>query len=341
MNQKILQATKDILEKNLQINEIPYSEQKIVVVYDTECTLAQEIGEAYKENLQSISNSEVINIWEIDKEELKEKLLSLVKDSTVVLVQSTNFRLDDFRIRMTLHKAWVWCLEHNHLSYLKETESETYINAISYQWEEFSRLSNVFKDISDNAQTAKIVCKDGKTLEISGGFEDMKQNIWDYRWGNRGSTLPMWENFSESVDFDQVNWELSINCYPDFNFNIHFCEPFIIKINKSLITCDDPKCPPVFREFLDKIAGSEEWVVYLRELGFWLNPEISNDKPLNDVNAFERKAGFHFSMWKKHWIYRKKFHRKVTQRFHIDVFPDVDKIYYDEKLIFSDNAFVI
>jgi hypothetical protein len=62
MNQKILQATKDILEKNLQINEIPYCEQKIVVVYDTECTLAQEIGEAYKENLQSISNSEVINI---------------------------------------------------------------------------------------------------------------------------------------------------------------------------------------------------------------------------------------------------------------------------------------
>jgi|TARA_Y100001960_G_C13931196_1_gene474567 hypothetical protein len=78
---------------------------------------------------------------------------------------------------MTLHKAGVGCLEHNHLSYLKEGESETYINAISYQGDEFSRLSNVFKEISDNANTAKIICKDGKTLEISGGFEDMKQNI--------------------------------------------------------------------------------------------------------------------------------------------------------------------
>lgn len=341
MNEKVLQATKDILEKNLQIEESPYKEQKVIVVYDCECSLAQEIGEAYKQNLQNRDNSEVINIWEINKNELKEKLLSLKTNSTVVLVQSTNFRLDDFRIRMTLHKAGVGCLEHNHLSYLKEGESETYINAISYQGDEFSRLSNVFKEISDNANTAKIICKDGKTLEISGGFEDMKQNIWDYRWGNRWSTLPMWENFSEAMDFDQVNGELSINCYPDFNFHIHFCEPFTIKIEKSLITCDDPKCPPVFREFLDKIAASEEGVVYLRELWFWLNPEISDSKPLNDVNAFERKAWFHFSMWKKHWIYRKKFHRKVTQRYHIDIFPDIDKIYYDDTLIFENDKFVI
>jgi hypothetical protein len=46
-------------------------------------------------------------------------------------------------------------------------------------------------------------------------------------------------------------------------------------------------------------------------------------------------------MWKKHWIYRKKFHRKVTQRYHIDIFPDIYKIYYDDTLIFENDKFVI
>lgn len=341
MNQKIIQATKDILEKNLEIWVSPYKEQKVIVVYDHECKLAKEIWEAYKYNLESRKNSEVINIAEIAKEDLKNKLLELPENSTVVLVQSTNFRLDDFRIRMTLHKAWVGCLEHNHLSYLKDDQFDTYINAISYKWEEFQRLSTKFKNISDSAQTAKIICSDGKTLEISGGFEDMKQNIWDYTGGNRWSTLPMGENFSEAKIFDNVNGELSINCYPDFDFNIHFCEPFTIQIKNSLITCDDPNCPEIFREFLYKIAASEDGVVMMRELGFGLNADISNDFPLNDVNAFERKAGFHFSMGKKHGIYRKKLHRKVTQRYHIDVFPDVKEIYFDDILVFSENKFMI
>jgi hypothetical protein len=79
----------------------------------------------------------------------------------------------------------------------------------------------------------------------------------------------------------------------------------------------------------------------MRELGFWLNPAITNKTPLNDVNAFERKAGFHISMGKKHWIFRKKLHRKVNQRFHIDVFPDVKEIFFDDILIFREGKYVI
>lgn len=341
MNQKILDATKNILEKNLEIGNSPYSENPVIVVYDTECELTKNIGEWYRENLKNRENSQVIIFEEIEAEVLKEKLMSLPKNSTVVLVQSRDFRLDDFRIRLNLHNKWVGCLEHNHLIYLREWEEDTYIDAISYRWEEYDRLSNKFKDICDTAQTAKFICHNGDTLEISGGFEDMKQNIADYTWKRRGSTFPCGENFSESKDFDKVNGKLSINCYPDFDMNIHFCEPFTVDINNSLISCDDPKCPPIFREFLDKIAASEDGVVMLRELGFWLNPAISNETPLNDVNAFERKAWFHFSMWKKHGIYRKKLHRKVVQRYHIDVFPDIKEIYFDDILVFTDNKYVI
>ena len=45
------------------------------------------------------------NFDDFDKLELKNYLLSLCENSTVILVQSTNFRLDDFRIRLMLHKS--------------------------------------------------------------------------------------------------------------------------------------------------------------------------------------------------------------------------------------------
>ncbi|MCP4522674.1 MAG: hypothetical protein GY828_00480 [Candidatus Gracilibacteria bacterium] len=341
MNENIIKATQNILEKNLQIGTGFYSESPVVLIYDTDSRLSTAIAEGYKYQIQKLSRGECIYINEIEKDTLIEKLKNLPEFSTVILVQSTNFRLEDFRIRMTLQKQGVGCLEHNHLSYIKETEFDTYIDSIAYRGKEYTRLSGKLKDIADNAQTAKFICSDGSCLNISGGFEDMKQNIGNYSPEKRGSTLPLGENFSEAFDFDKVNGELSITCYPDSNFNIHFCEPFTIHIKNSLIECHDEKCPKIFREFLDKIAGNEGGIVYLRELGFGLNPAISNSNPLNDVNAFERKAGFHFSMGKKHGIYRKKFHRKEIQRYHIDVFPDIQSIYFDDMLVFQDGKYVI
>jgi hypothetical protein len=103
MNQKILDATKNILEKNLEINTNPYSEYPVIVVYDLECELTKSIGEAYAENLKSRENSQVIVFEEIEASVLKERLMSLPENSTVVLVQSRDFRLDNFRIRLNLH----------------------------------------------------------------------------------------------------------------------------------------------------------------------------------------------------------------------------------------------
>jgi len=114
MKEKFLQATKDILEKNLSILEKPFCDKKIVLVYDKNSKLSNLLSEAYTENLNNyksptlggglrgILDIEIINFDEIENDILKDKLMSLDKDSTVILVQSTNFRLDDFRIRLIL-----------------------------------------------------------------------------------------------------------------------------------------------------------------------------------------------------------------------------------------------
>jgi aminopeptidase len=60
-------------------------------------------------------------------------LLSLEKFSMVILVQSTNFRLDEFRLRLNLKNSNIGCIEHNHLIYMKDKEIQTYLKAISYK----------------------------------------------------------------------------------------------------------------------------------------------------------------------------------------------------------------
>ncbi len=344
MHQKLLQHTKNILEKNLKILEKPYLENKVILVYDTDSKLAKMIWEAYARNLKDLKNidSEIIIFNEISKEELKEKLTSLKPNSTVILVQSTNFRLEDFRIRMTLHKAWVGCLEHNHLVYIKDEEIENYIDAIEYKTPYYEELSNKLKQISDNADTLKIISKNWNILEFKGWFEDMKQNTGNYEGKNKGGSFPIWENFTEIKDFSLANWKVAIRAYPDTKMLVHFLdELFVLEVKESKIVSWSENTPEIFVEILEKIRENEDWEIYLRELGFGLNNWITWYKKLSDVNAFERIAGFHMSLWKKHWIYRKKFSRKVTQRFHIDIFSDTDKIYFDDKLIFEKQAFVI
>ncbi|MDF1682623.1 MAG: hypothetical protein P1U46_02610 [Patescibacteria group bacterium] len=89
-----LSSTKNILEKNLDLLNEEFFDEKIVFVYDKNSILSSLISEAYIQNLSIFPNVEIINFDEVDKDLLKEKLLSLKEKSTVILVQSTNFRLD-------------------------------------------------------------------------------------------------------------------------------------------------------------------------------------------------------------------------------------------------------
>jgi aminopeptidase len=107
MKENFLEATRNILEKNLNILDEPFVQNKLVLVYDKNSKLSVLLSESYISNLENYKNLdiELIDFDEVDKEELKNKLLSLKENSTVILVQSTNFRLDNFRIRLNLHNS--------------------------------------------------------------------------------------------------------------------------------------------------------------------------------------------------------------------------------------------
>ncbi len=336
------EATKNILEKNLQIYHPDLIGKKVVLVYDTDSILSRLISDWYIENLKAYPNAEIILYSSIKSNDLREKLLSLEEWRAVIMVESTNFRLEEFRIRINLQKRKVANIEHNHLVYIKEYETKTYLEAISYQSPYFQKVSNWLKSKVENGNTIKVVSPNLSTMTLEWWFEEMKQNTWNFPLNNRYGTLPFWENFSEVKDFSLVNWELYIRAYPLEDLQVRICEtPFKVTVKESLITYDKNEVPAEFDTLMNKIIVSE-WEVMIRELGFWLNKAISFKNTLSDVNPFERLSGFHLSLGKKHNIYRKKLKSNIVQRYHIDVFPAVSEIYIDDELVFdSENHYIV
>jgi aminopeptidase len=124
--------------------------------------------------------------------------------------------------------------------------------------------------------------------------------------------------------------------YPDSNFQVVFSEPFEVRVEKGRILHDD-RHPKDFISLMNMIRESEDGEVMVRELGIGLNPEISINSPLSDVNAYERALGVHLSLGKKHGIFGKKLSKKDIQKYHIDVFLNTEYLDFSGKKIVFDT----
>jgi hypothetical protein len=62
---------------------------------------------------------------------------------------------------------------------------------------------------------------------------------------------------------------------------------------------------------------------------------ITRERYPEDITAFERILGLHFSLGEKHSVYKKEGITTHKARFHVDVFPLVDKITADGVVIFE------
>ncbi len=325
--------TRVVLEKQLKSGPEPQ-----VLVYDRQCELAELLAEAYKANMP---NAECINFDEIDPEELRLKLIALPKGATVILVQSTNFRITEFRFRLELFNRGLGCLEHTRLAYFKPEEYEIYADALEFRGDYYKAKGSEIAQKLEEATSIEIVSHGGSVLHF-GPMEKAKINHGLFaEQEHRGGAAICGEVFSEAKDFSSVNGELMVRAYPGEDLLVVHCEPFKVRVVKGLLSCDDPNCPEDFRaRVLDKIAASEGGEVLVREAGFGLNPAVSFVTSLSDVNHFERMAGFHLSLGKKHNIYREKISAKITQRYHVDVFADLKEIRVNGEAIFANGAYL-
>src|SRR3989344_1441345 len=345
---------KDLLTYNAQVKD----GQKVLIVYDEDSDVSKILKDSYENALHEIKkdkniNFELLNFHMYTEEEWATKLYDayiVKKGDLVVLIQSLSFRISKFRVRLDLNQRGIFVIEHVRLKYLKEEEYKTYINSLTSDMPYYVKTTDFLYKKLLNAKKVEIVSKDGSKLLYDSLLEEPKKNIGDFS-KSLGTLFPVGEIFSEPSNLEKVNGFVSIHAIPSTEQRTMIVKPFKAVIEKGFLVSHNG--PKEFDAVLDLIKGENvegEYAgkVMVREMGFGLNKHISLKNPLYEVSSFERKLGYHMSLGMKHPIYRgsknesgeKKIPNNAVQRFHIDIYIDVDEIFVDDDKVFEEGKYL-
>ena len=309
---------------------------KAIVIYDTEDPLTVLLTEAYR---ALIPEGIFLNFGEYSKDELIRYIDSLSPRDLVVLIQTTDFRLNQFRFRIYLFQKKLKVIDHQNLHRCTSDSWETYIDALAYDQVWYRTKGSALKKYLSEAKALSIQSKE-HALTVSGSLEVPKLNVGDYReLENVGGTFPIGEVFTEAVNLSDTNGSLLIYAFAGSNFQITMHEPFVINIKDGLLVSWSKNAPEGFIQIMDAISAHERPLV--RELGFGLNRAITREHYLKDITAFERMYGMHISIGEKHTVYKKAGITADKTRFHVDLFPVVDSVSTDQIRIFKNGEYCI
>jgi hypothetical protein len=300
-----------------------------LVIYDRESPLSRALAAAYR---VALADAAFLDFAVAGPAGTRAAIELLQAGDFVALVQSQNFRLDDFRLRIELFQRGLATVEHGHLARIPEEQEATYVEALAYDPGYYLPLGQRLKARLDRATSATVLCA-GTRLEYRTGFEPAKLNIGDYReMANVGGTFPIGEVFTEASDLAQVDGEAMVFSYSGRNHLLEVCEPFRIRIERGVLVSSSGT-PKGFDEILATIRTTEEAMV--REFGLGLNPAMHKGRVLSEITAFERMKGLHFSLGAKHTVYKKPGINAKRSRYHVDIYIDVQRIELDGELLFD------
>jgi len=310
-----------------------------IVVWDGQCELASTLTEAYR---RCLPDATFIEFNSNKQEIILAAFEQLTAKDLVVLIQSTSFRLDAFRIRVELFKHLIKVIEHPHLSNMQsEEECLIYIDSLAYDPLYYRGVGNALKMRLDNTQYAIVDSGNGEQLIFPSGFEPAKLNVGDYsQMQNIGGQFPIGEVFTESKDLEAVHGRVRISFFGDSAFKVNKPEQAItLIINKGRVT-DTINSTTEFDQVLANIRA-DEGEVWLRELGLGMNKSFTQDRTVSDIGTFERMCGIHLSLGAKHGIYNKPNIRKKTAKHHVDVFVVTKSVILDDEVIYRDGAWLL
>jgi hypothetical protein len=329
----------DLAEKNLRdILTLAFEHtQSAIVVWDGQCELARALTSAYR---RCLPDATFIDFDSVAPDVVRAEFERLVPGDLVVLIQSTSFRLDAFRIRVELFKLGLKVIEHPHLSRMPGDEGLIYIESLAYDPLYYRHLGTALKARLDVAKIG-IIDSFGEQLVFSKGFEEARLNIGDYRtMRNVGGQFPIGEVFTESRDLLALNGRVRISIFGDTSFMVNKPDipvTLIITAGQVVGTIDST---PEFDRVLAEIRACEG-VIWVRELGLGLNRSYTQDRLVGDIGTYERMCGVHLSLGAKHGTYNKPQISKNASRFHVDVFALTDTVVLDDEVIYKDGAWLV
>lgn len=312
-------------------------QQAAIVIYDTQSPLALTLTAAYRCCLPTAT---FIDFYTVNPDDVMAIFATLVPSDLVVLIQSTSFRLDAFRLRVELFKKSLKVIEHPHLTRMQGLEVMYYIESLAYDPIYFRGVGNELKNFIDHASSG-VVDSGGEQLIFSSPFEPAKLNVGDYTgMTNIGGQFPIGEVFTEAQDLESVNGRVRIFAFADTAFTVNKVDkPITLVITKGRIT-DVIDTTPEFEKVLANIRADEE-VVWLRELGFGMNRAFSQHRIVSDIGTYERVCGIHLSLGAKHGVYKKaNLHRKDTWH-HVDVFAITESVILGDVIVYKNGAWLV
>jgi hypothetical protein len=308
-----------------------------LVVYDTQCDLACALAAAYKRCLPAAT---FINFDSVSPEDIHAAFSLLKPDDLVVLIQSTNFRLEAFRIRVELFKRSLKVIEHPHLNRMPGMQALDYIASLAYDPAYFRGVGKALKARIDHAQSG-VLDSGGEKLIFASPFESAKLNVGDYsEMNNVGGQFPIGEVFTEAQDLEAVNGRVRIFVFGDTSFKVNRPErPITLVVNKGRVT-DVINSTPEFDTVLANIRA-DEGEIWLRELGFGMNRAFTRERLVDDIGTYERMCGIHLSLGAKHGIYSKPQIKRKDAKYHVDVFAVTESVMLDEEVVYRNGSWIV
>ena len=312
---------------------------KAVVVFDTNCELAKTLTQAYK---RCLPNAQLVDFSKHTPDAVLAVLAGLVASDLVVLVQSTNFRLEAFRIRVELFKRALKVIEHPHLSRMVRDEVAYYVGPLAYDPAYFRGVGAQLTSIIDQAQCG---CLDSggdefpdARLTFGSAFESAKLNVGDYSaMQNIGGQFPIGEVFTEALDLEAVYGRVRIFAFGDTQYRVNRpMTPITLIVEKGQVVATEDSTPQ-FDAVLANIRADEQ-VIWLREIGLGLNRAFTKDRSVSDIGSYERMCGVHLSLGAKHGVYGKPNFKRGDGKYHIDVFAVTKQLSFDGQVIYLDGA---
>ncbi|MFA5825110.1 MAG: hypothetical protein WC825_03945 [Gallionellaceae bacterium] len=313
------------------------SSHAALVVWDGQCALSVALAAAYR---RCLPEATFIDFDAVAPETIRAAFEQLAPSDLVVLIQTSSFRLDAFRLRVELFKRSLKVIEHPHLGRMPGAEALLYIDALAYDPTYVRRVGNALKTHIDSAATG-VLDSGGEQLVFSSGFEPAKLNIGDYRaMRNVGGQFPIGEVFTESLDLEAVNGRVRIYVFGDTKFMVNRpAQPITLVVSRGRVTGVIDSTPE-FDKVLAQIRA-DEGEIWLREVGFGLNRTFTRDILVSDIGTYERMCGVHLSLGMKHGSYEKPQIKRSASRYHVDVFAVTELLTLGDTVVYRDEAWQV
>ncbi len=308
-----------------------------LVVADARTSLARALTEGYRRNLP---HARLMDFDEAGPDAVLAAFAALSPGDLVVLVQSSNFRLDGFRLRVELFKRGLKVIEHLHLDRMPGRQGDLYIAALAYDAAYYRGVGPALKAKIDAARSAR-VDSGGEMLVFDSPLESAKLNIGDYSgMQNVGGQFPIGEVFTEAQDLEKVDGRVRIHVFGDTAYMVNRpATPITLVVQRGRVVAVENSTAE-FDTVLERIRA-DEGEVWLRELGFGMNRAFTQERRVDDIGTYERMCGIHLSLGAKHGVYQKPGFKRKDARYHVDVFAVTEAVWLDDERVYRDGAWQI